>query len=189
MTLEEALQTIREKPRHAEAWETIASDVYQPLLAYAGSLLITFRVAPGETAHDVVHQALLSFYQRCLASESKIATGSALHAYLRTSCRNLLVDQYRRERNAERLVDFLTLRSASVLGGESERYKSIILDEVLRILPSDCSSLLRHYLTEDLSLAEIADRENISPAKFYSKWYKCIERAKALLETEAVSKT
>src|SRR5437868_1955399 len=107
MTVEEALQVLRMNPSDPQAWEAIALDVYQLLLVYVASLLLTFKVVPGETSHDIVQEVLLKFYERWLENKPSILSAADLHAYLRASCRNLLIDRYRRERNAEQLMDFL----------------------------------------------------------------------------------
>lgn len=181
MTVDEALLTLRRKTRDAAAWEVVALDVYQPLLAYVATLLLLFKVAHGETAHDIVHEVLLNFYERWPRSKAEIETSQALHAYLRTSCRNLLVDRYRRERHAEQMVNFLSLKFSSAFQDASDIYKSIFLDEIIRKLPAECAQLFRIYVTEDLSPAEIADRVNASPSTFYSRWYRCLQKAKDIM--------
>ncbi len=177
-TIEEALAALGVNPRDADAWETIASDVYQPLLAYVASLLLTFRVAAGETAHDIVQQVLLSFYEHLTKGKLEIRSTKALHGYLRTSCRNLLINKYRHQRHADQFVDFLALKFSKAFQDESSLYKTIFLDEIIQKLPPECGSLFRQYVTEDLSPAEIADRVGASPAMFYSRWYRCIQKAK-----------
>jgi RNA polymerase sigma factor (sigma-70 family) len=177
-TVEEALSALSTNARNAEAWEIIASDVYKPLLAYVASLLLTFRVAAGETAHDIVQQVLLTFYEHLTKSSLDIKSAKALHSYLRTSCRNLLIDKYRHQRHAEQFVDFLALKFSKAFQDESSLYKTIFLDEIIQKLPPDCGSLFRQYVSEDLSPAEIADRVGASPATFYSRWYRCIQKAK-----------
>jgi RNA polymerase sigma factor (sigma-70 family) len=181
MTVEEALRTLRRKPRNEDARQIIALNVYDLLLAYVASLLITFRIAPGETARDIVHDVLLAFYKRWPASGAQINSESALHAYLKTSCRNILIDKYRHERKGKELVDFLSLSFSSAFISESDLYRSIFLKEIIQKLPPECGSLFEYYVNEDLSPAEIAERLNASPAKFYSRWYRCIQRAKELL--------
>jgi RNA polymerase sigma factor (sigma-70 family) len=181
MTIEEALHALRADPEDRTARQAIALGVYDHLLAYVASLLLTFRIAPGETAHDIVHDVLLAFYQRRLSSNSTITSESALLAYLRTSCRNLLIDKYRHERHGEELLDFLSLRFDAAFENESELYRSIFVKEIIDMLPAECASLFEQYVNEDLSPAEIADRLNASPAKFYSRWYRCIQRTKELL--------
>lgn len=180
MTVEKALQILRRRPRDVAAWETIAVDVYQPLLAYAASLLITFRAAPAETAHDIVHDVLINFYERRVASKAQISSAADLRGYLRRSLRNLLIDRYRRQRRAEEMVDFLTLKFGAGTDGAKNPDLAILTDEIIEMLPPDCSALFRQFVTEDLSPAEIADRAGASPATFYSRWYRCLQKAREI---------
>jgi RNA polymerase sigma factor (sigma-70 family) len=180
MTVEKALQSLQSNPRDTHAWELVANEVYQPLLAYVASLLLTFNVAPGETSHDIVHEVLLAFYERWPKSRANITSATALHAYLRTSCRNLLIDRYRRQRNAEQLIDFLTLTFERAFQNESNLYKSIFLEEIINLLSPECALLFRKYITEGLSPAEVADSLGASPDTFYSRWRRCLQKAKII---------
>ena len=73
MSVDEALQSLRANPGDTTAWEVIVLEVYQPLLAYVASLLFGFRIsASGDSAHDVVHDVLLSFYERWPKSSAVI---------------------------------------------------------------------------------------------------------------------
>ncbi|MBV9209918.1 MAG: sigma-70 family RNA polymerase sigma factor [Acidobacteria bacterium] len=154
--------------------------VYDPLVAYVASLLLTFRISAADSAQDIVHETLLTFYERWTKNTAEIYTEAALRAYLRASCRNLLIDRYRREKNAERLVDYLSLKFSHAFQDNSELYRSIFLDEILTMMPPDCASLLREYVTEEISPAEIAERLGESPSKFYAKWYRCLQKAKKI---------
>jgi RNA polymerase sigma factor (sigma-70 family) len=180
MTLEDALKTLHTDPGDPEAWEKVATDIYPSLLAYVASLLLTFRIGPAETADDIVHQVLLIFYERWPKGKIEINSTADLHNYLRVSCRNLLVDRYRRERTAGRLVSFLELKFGAAFQDETELYRSIFLDEVIEMLPEECAQLFRLYVSEDLSPAEIADRIGVPPATFYSRWYRCIQRVREI---------
>jgi RNA polymerase sigma factor (sigma-70 family) len=180
MTVQEALRTLRARPGDEAARQTITLNVYEILLAYVASLLLTFRIAPGETARDIVHDVLLAFYERWPRSKANLSSESALQAYLRTSCRHILIDKYRHERKGEELVDFLSLKFSSAFTGESDLYRSIFLKEIIEKLPAECAALFEQYVNEDLSPAEIADRLNDSPSKFYSRWYRCIQKTKEL---------
>jgi|GEM_PF-1585559 len=184
ITTEEALRTLRENPQDTAARQVLILAVYDHLLAYVASLLLTFRVAPGETARDIVHDVLLSFFVRWPASKIEFKTESSLQAYLRTSCRNLLIDKYRHERHGDDLVDFLSLKFDSAFENESDLYRSIFIREIIAMLPEECATLFNQYVKEDLSPAEIADRLNASPAKFYSRWRRCIQKTKEILLTK-----
>lgn len=181
MTAEEAFQTLKLGEDDPAAWEILISTVYPPLLAYVASLLLTFRISPGETASDIVHEVLVAWYERHPVTRlHRIESLPSLSAYLRVSCRNLLVDRYRHERNAARLRDFLTLKFGSAFQDESDLYKTLFLEEIIKKMPEKCATLFTIYVTEDLSPAEIADRLSESPSKFYSRWYRCISHAKEI---------
>src|ERR1041384_6052670 len=110
MIVEDALQTLRADPRNADAWEAVVLAVYKPLLAYVASLLLNFRIAPANSAHDIVHDVLLSFYERWPTSTAIIESKEALTPSLRRSCRNLLIDKYRHEHPAEQFLHFWSIK-------------------------------------------------------------------------------
>lgn len=178
MDLEAALVIFRANPRDREAWEGIATGVYEPLLLHVASLLVGFRVAAGETAADVVHAVLLNFLSR--APNVELESGEELLRYLRRSCRNLLIDKYRHEKNSEQLLNYLSLRFANAFPGETELYRSIFLSEIIDLLPKNCGEMLRLYVTEELSPAEMAEREGAAPSAFYSRWSRCLHKAKEI---------
>lgn len=177
MTVEEALQTLQGDPRNGDAWEVVVLTVYQPLVAYVASLLLSFRIAPETSADDIVHDVLLSFYEIWPKSGAVINTQAALTAYLRTSCRNRLVDKYRRAQHAQQFLDFLSIRYSEAFH-DSKPYDSIFLNEIIEKLPEECGSLMREFVTTDMSPAEIADKLGVPPSRFWSRWYRCIGRAK-----------
>jgi len=180
MTVTRALARFRYDPSDSVAWETIVAFIYKPLVSYVASLLVTFRVAPGETAYDIVHDVLIAFHQRWPYSGKPIESESALQAYLKTSCKNLLIDRYRHRQNAEQFVDYLTLNFANAFAGNQELYRSIFVNEIIQLLPKSCGDLLRVYVTEQLTPAEMAELEGASPATFYSRWYRCLEKAQKI---------
>lgn len=178
MNVEEALVIFRADPRDREAWEGIATGVYEPLLLHVTSLLAGFRLAEGETAADIVHAVLLNFLAR--APNVELKSQADLMRYLRRSCRNLLIDKYRHEKNSEQLLTYLSLRFGNAFPGETELYRSIFLSEIIDLLPKTCGDMLRLYVTEDLSPAEMAEREDASPSAFYARWSRCIHKAKEI---------
>jgi RNA polymerase sigma factor (sigma-70 family) len=182
MTAEEALRVLSANASDADAWDALAMEVYQPLVAYVASLLLTFRVAPGDSAHDIVHDVLLGFYHGFSKSRATITSGRALRSYLRVSCRNLLIDRYRRERKARHLLDFLELRFSRAFEDDRELFRSMFLNEVIDMVSTECRCLFNHYVTDDLSLAEIAERLDLPAATFYNKWYGCIQKARYSFE-------
>ena len=181
MTAEEAFLTIKMGEDAPDAWEVLISNLYPTLLAYVASLLLTFRISPGETASDIVHEVLTSWYERQAAEKLRgVESLPLLSAYLRVSCRNLLIDRYRHERSAAQMRNFLTLKFGSAFQDEGELYKTLFLKEIIKKMPEKCAELFKIYVTEDLSPAEIADRLGEPPAKFYSRWYRCISHAKEI---------
>ena len=182
MTAEEALALLHRDPGHEEAWENFYRQMYRPLLIYVRSLLLNFSLAPGDDAHDVVHDALTAFWQRWAEIRKGIPTVGAAGAYLRKTCRNLLVDQYRHRKDSLPLLDFLTLQFSSAFANQPELYRGIFLREIIARLPSECASMLRRYVEDDLSPAEIADREGASVSAFYARWYRCLQKAKSIAD-------
>ncbi len=178
MTLDQALQVLRKDARNALAWEALAQEIYSPLLGYVGLLLVTFKVGAGETAEDIVQDALLRFYERWPEIRNNVTSNAGLFGYLKKSCRNLLVDRYREERRAESLIRFLDLKFRNAFQDEADYYRDIFLKEVVGLLPPECGALIREYVEKDLSPAEIAESQNASPATFYSRWYRCIQKAR-----------
>lgn len=177
MTTEEALKTLKADPQNGTAWEVVVLAVYQHQVAYVASLLLTFRVGPAISAPDVVHDVLISFYETWPKTTAVIETEAALNAYLRKSCRNLLVDKTRRNRPAKQLLDFLSVRFSNAFH-DSKPDDSIFLNELIDKLPGECGSLMREFVRSDLSPAEIAEKQGVSARKFWSRWYRCIETAK-----------
>jgi DNA-directed RNA polymerase specialized sigma24 family protein len=148
MTAEEAFRTLKSGSNHQHAWDLIVSNIYQPLLAYVASLLLTFRISPGETASDVVHEVLIGWYERDPALRLHgIDSLPSLSAYLRASCRNLLIDKYRHERSATPLRNFLTLKFESAFQDESGLYKTLFLEEIIKKMPEKCATLFTIYAT------------------------------------------
>lgn len=187
-TPEEALRTLDISPRDPKAWETLTIGLYKPLLAYVASLLLTFRAGSGETAEDIVQEVLLRFYSQWQKGNLDFPTSKAVDGYLRRSSRNILIDRYRSERSAKQLLDFLEFRFNNAFGDETEVYRDMFVNEILDGLPGECGNFLRQYVLEDITVAEIADRENEEPRKFYPKWYRCMERAKEIFLRKAESK-
>jgi RNA polymerase sigma factor (sigma-70 family) len=181
MNLEDALVKFREDPKNAEAWETIVTGVYDFLLVHVASLLVSFRTATSESAYDIVHEVLLSFHLRWPKSDITLESEGALKSYLRSSCKNLLIDRYRHEKNSEKLIDYLSLTFNSAFPGEADVYRTIFINEILGLLPEGCAAMLKIYIEEGLTPAEMAEREGASPAAFYSRWYRCLEKAQKII--------
>ena len=181
MTVEDALVRFRANPDDAEAWETIVTSVYDVLLLNVASLLVSFRAATTESAADIVHGVLLTFHDRWPKSDVELKSSEDLLRYLRRSCRNLLIDRYRHEKNSQQLINYLSLRFSSAFAGEADLYRSIFVKEIINLLPEPCASMLKTYITEELTPAEMAEREGASPAAFSSRWYRCLEKAQQII--------
>lgn len=181
MTLDEAVRTIRRQQKDKGAWEEFYLQIFPKLRVYVASLFSTFRVDPASSVEDVVHEALVTFLNRWSELKDKIDSGQTAVAYLKASCRNRLVDQYRHHRSATQLMDFLTLRFREAYETETGIHKSLFLKEIITLLPLECGQLLTEYVADDLTLAEIAEKKDIEPAALYARWYRCIQRAKEVL--------
>lgn len=181
MKVEAALDEFRKDPRNAEAWETIVTSVYDFLLIHVGLLLVSFRAATGESASDIVHEVLLNFHGRWPKSNIAIESEGSLKSYLRSSCKNLLIDRYRHERHSEKLIAYLSLSFSNAFPGEADVYRAIFVNEILALLPENCAAMLKTYVEEGLTPAEMAEREGAKPAAFYSRWYRCLEKAKKIM--------
>lgn len=179
MIVEEALETLQQDPQNSAAWEVIVLSVYQPLVAYVASLLISFRVAPETSAPDVVHDVLLSFYERWSMGGMPFKSEAALAAYFKKSCRNRLVDKYRHDQHAQQFLDFLNVRFSTAFH-DSKPHESIFINEIINMLPDECGSLMKEFVYNDLSAAEIAEKLGESPRKLRSRWYRCIAKAKLI---------
>lgn len=178
--IDEALEVLKRNATEPTAWETFAFAVYEPLLAYVGSLLLTFRVGSVESAEDIVQEGLVRFYVQRKKGNISLTSAESTLAYLRKTCRNLVIDRYRHEKHATQLLNFLEYKFNHAFGAERDIYQSLFVSEIIQSLPPSCADLFSQYVTEDLSLAEIADRLRMDPGKFYPKWYRCLERAKEI---------
>jgi len=188
MTLDEAVSALRRNKTDKTAWETFYLETYPVVRIYIISLLKTFQLDPGSTAEDVVHEALVSFLERWPELRGRVDSGSAALAYLKVSCRNSLIDHYRHQRSAAQLLDFLTLKFREAFETRTEAHRSLFLREIIELLPQECARLLTDYVTEDVSLAEIAERRGMTPAALYGRWYECIERARKILQRKVPDK-
>src|SRR5207249_3207726 len=119
----------------------------------------------------------LTFQQRWPHSKIEVRSESDLRRYVQTMCKNRLIDRYRHERIARQFIDYLTLNFSSVMPSQQDTLRRILLQEIIESLPKPCAHLLKLYITEELTPAEMAEREGASPATFYSRWYRCLEKA------------
>ncbi len=179
MTLEEAFEKALRNGADQDAWEVLY-EYFQPrLLAYVSSLLITFSIYDADSARDIVHEAILALVYQW--KRTRFESVKSVEGYLRVTCRHMLIDQYRHRQVADQFIAFLDTHFSGVFGGDVQLYRSIFLDQILLGLGPECQALLKTFVVEDLSPAEIAEREGASPAKFYTRWYRCIQKAKQVL--------
>jgi DNA-directed RNA polymerase specialized sigma24 family protein len=181
MSPDDAVARIQQNPNDAAAWETIYQYMHARLVAYVSSLLFTFNQSASETAPDIVHDVVCAFWERWPSLKSTISNSSAAYNYMKTASRNLLVDRYRHDQSARPLLDFLTLKFGQAPDPEKEVVHEILVKEVIERLPEGCGSILKSYVDTGLSLAEMADREGASPSAFYTKWYRCLDKARHLI--------
>jgi len=182
MTPDEAIVRLQKKPNDPEAWELVYTHMQDRLNAYVSSLLCTFSSGPKESAHDIVHDALSKFWDRWSEIKRSVPDAAAAYGYLKTSCRNSLIDKYRHDRTSQPLFDFLGLKFDQV--PEDSMVRKLLVQEVIAALTGQCRSLLRSYVEDGVSLAEMADREGSLPAAFYSRWYRCLQKAREMLESK-----
>lgn len=180
MTIEEALANLCLDPHDSAAWDVIVMRTYKPLIAFVASSLSTFHIDPMESASDIVHDVLLTFQKRWPHLRGSIRDEGALFAYLRKSCKHLLVDKYRRQQNADKLVEYLTLKFDSAFPAHQELYRNIFVNEIIVHLPKKCAEMLRVFVTEGLTAAEMAEREGAPTATFYSRWIRCLKKAQEI---------
>lgn len=184
MSPDEAFRRIKRNRRDSDALATFYLHMREHLLAYVSGLLLTFRVGGGEQAADVVHDALLAFLERWPDSIGVVPSLQAAEAYMRRSCRNLLVDRYRRDKTAQSFLNFVSVRFSQAFDGEQEVYRKLFVEKIISLVPGPCAELLRIYVEEDVTPAELADRGGQPTATFYSRWYRCIAKIKSLLDAE-----
>src|SRR5690242_11953468 len=134
MTLEEAFNTLKKKNDEA-AWGVFYVETSQTLLAYVSALLVTFNLEAGETAQDIVHDALLAFLERWPKLKSELRSAGSAVAYVKTSCRNLLLDRYRHGQSAVPLLTFLSSRYSESFGDSATFLRPILLEEIIVQLP------------------------------------------------------
>jgi DNA-directed RNA polymerase specialized sigma24 family protein len=182
MTGDEAIARLQKKPDDPGAWRFIYTLMQESLRPYVASLLCTFESGPKETSHDIVHEAITGFWGQWAKIRKKIPNEAAAVAYLKVSCRNSLIDKYRRNVSAQPLLDFLTLTFSHT--PEDSIIRVLLVQEIVAGISGDCGTLLRSYVNDGLSLAEMADRDGALPSAFYSRWYRCLEKAQAVAESK-----
>jgi DNA-directed RNA polymerase specialized sigma24 family protein len=182
MTGDQAVARLHKRPGDPEAWECIYTLMQSRLHTYVASLIWTFESGPKESPRDVVHEALTKFWGRWKEIKKNIRDESAAYTYLKASCRNSLIDKYRHDRSAQPLLDFLGLTFSHT--PEDSMVRRLLMQEVITAVAGECGELLRSYVEDGLSLAEMADREGALPSAFYSRWYRCLEKALEWVETK-----
>jgi RNA polymerase sigma factor (sigma-70 family) len=183
MNAQEAFLRLRRGERDSEAWEVFYLYMRDHLLAYVSSLLHAFGIGGPEQAADVVHDVLLVFLERWPELAKKISTLEESEAYLRKSCRNLLVDRHRHHKTAQNFINFASVRFSQAFANDEEIYKRLFVDKIISLAPGSCADLLRIYVEQDVTPAELADSLGQSTSTFYSRWYRCIAKIKSLLRS------
>jgi RNA polymerase sigma factor (sigma-70 family) len=181
LTPEAAFREISRDPSHKPGWEAIYSFLQPRLLGYVSSLLVTFRQSPDESAEDVVHEALLVVLDHWNKRSLKLGSVTELERYLKRVCRNHLIDRYRHDQSAARLLDFLALTFDRAFDADTALQRKIFLEQVIARLPEECARMLTRFVRDDVTPAELADEENASPATFYTRWYRCLQKARPFL--------
>jgi DNA-directed RNA polymerase specialized sigma24 family protein len=182
MTADQAIARLHRKPNDPDAWELIYTYMQGRLHGYVTSLVYTFDSGPIESSRDIVHDVLTKFWTRWAKIKSTIPDASAAYAYLKISCRNTLVDRYRHDQSARALFDFLSLTYDQVKPDSVIR--GLLVEEIIDRVGGECQTLLRSYVADGLTLAEMADHAGALPQAFYSRWYRCLERARDVVDTK-----
>jgi DNA-directed RNA polymerase specialized sigma24 family protein len=180
MNAEQAIGQLHEKSNDPSAWEIVYKHMHIRLSAYVASLLVTFNLSARDSATDVVHESLCKFWEKWPDIQTHIPDLAAAEKYLKAISRHALIDRYRSERSAKPLIEFLTLRYSEI--HENDLMARVLVDQLSTQLPAECGALFRTYTKLDLSLAELAIHEGLSPSAFYSRWYRCIKRARELAD-------
>lgn len=180
MTFEEAYNTLKRRDDES-AWRVFFLEASQQLLAYVARLLVSFRLEAGETGQDIVQEVLVSFLEQWPKLKKELGNVGSAVSYLKASSRNLLVDRYRHRQTAQSLLTFLSSRYTESFGNSAEVLRPILIEQVLKALQADCASLLRKYIAEDLTPAEIAEEQGLSAATVYARWYRCLHKARVSL--------
>jgi RNA polymerase sigma factor (sigma-70 family) len=181
MTANEAVRSLHRMPADTASWGVLYTELAPHLVAYISSTLFTFNVHSQDPS-DIVHDAFIAVMQRWTEVKGTIPDVSALMAYLRRAARNKLIDRYRHEKTASRLIVFLSLTFEGAFKGESSTYRRLFVEEVISKLPPQCSDMIKLYIEHDLAPAELADQLQLSPAAFYSRWYRCLEKAREFVQ-------
>ena len=130
MTLDKALDILRDYPTDRKAWELVYSGLTPELVAYVSSTLFTFSM-PSEDAGDIVHDSFISVMQHWHEVSEQINGPGDLLAYLKRTARNKLIDRYRHERTATKLLAFLSLTFGTAFRGEISVYRRLFLEQVI----------------------------------------------------------
>jgi RNA polymerase sigma factor (sigma-70 family) len=181
---QDAFEQIRSIPRDSESWGVLYLYMHSQLLAYLSAIIYSFGLNIQNTGEDIVHDVLLKFFEKWPELSSRLPSLAAVEVYLKRSCRNLLVDRYRQDQTSQQFVHFTSARFSEAFGGEVEVYRKLFVEEILSLVSPPCAQILRAYIEEDLTPAELAEREGQSPSTFYNRWYRCIESIKAILSTK-----
>jgi DNA-directed RNA polymerase specialized sigma24 family protein len=78
------------------------------------------------------------------------------------------------------MIDFLALKFSGVSAETPDADRHILTEEIIASLPSECAALFRRFVTEDISPAEIADEVGAPAATFYSRWRRCLGKAREI---------
>jgi DNA-directed RNA polymerase specialized sigma24 family protein len=181
MTADEAVQSLHEDPHDTASWGELYGQLAPPLTAYVSATLVTFNVRSQDPS-DIVHDTFIAVMQRWVEARRDIPNVQALMAYLKRAARNKLIDRYRHEKTATRLLAFLSLTFEVAFRGDPGGYRRLFIEQVISNLPRQCGEILKLYVEEDLSPAELADKLQLSPSAFYSRWYRCLQRAKDFVQ-------
>ncbi len=180
MDIETSITKFKEKPAESEAWDAIVSWAYKPLLAYVAVLLVDFKLDPSLTANDVVHDVLLKFLERPDRIPRDLKSSGQIISYLKHSCKNHLIDKYRHIQTARQFVNYLGLTFDEAFPAHNDFFRHIFIKEIIEQMGGECGELLQQYITQDATLADMAESRGWTAPSFNAKWYRCLEKAKKI---------
>lgn len=143
-----------------------------------------------ELAYDIIHDV----FTRLLAGSTPELLGELLaegneqrlERYLLAGVANRYVDEIRRARRLKEtalLRTILTEHSPSIEAQLATEEEAARLREALGRLPEPYRRIFRLFLTEELSLAEIAERLNTPLGSIYTQFRRGIARLRTILRS------
>ncbi|WFB62402.1 sigma-70 family RNA polymerase sigma factor [Sphingobacterium sp. WM] len=148
---------------------------------------ILSKVSDADLAQDILHDLFLSVWK----NKDRLAEIKSLPAYLYSSCRYLIMANYRKKILKEvpaYNLDQLDVLDESVPLEDRLHYRYIIdlVEEEIERLPEKCQAVFKLSRYEYLSNKEIAERMNIAESTVEKHINKAISRLKVLTKNYTI---